>query len=65
MPKENKQTVNKKYHKKIIRKSKEHKFCKEFNCPPYPSLKDTPANVIDEFTIIQEEINNFTSKDKK
>ena len=44
---------------------KEHKFCKEFNCPPYPSLKDTPANVIDEFTIIQEEINNFTSKDKK
>ena len=43
---------------------KEHKFCKEFNCPPYPSLNDTPANVVDEFLIIQEEIRNFSKEEK-
>ena len=43
---------------------KEHKFCKEFNCHPYPSLNDTPANVVDEFLIIQEEIRNFSKEEK-
>ena len=43
---------------------KEHKFCNEFNCPPYPSLNDTPANIVDEFLIIQEEIRNFSKEDK-
>ena len=42
---------------------KEYQFCKEFNCPPYPSLKETPANVVDEFMIIQEEITNSNNRD--
>ena len=42
---------------------REYQFCKDFNCPPYPSLKETPANVVDEFMIIQEEITNSKNKD--
>ena len=42
---------------------REYQFCKDFNCPPYPSLKETPANVVDEFMIIQEEITNSNNKD--
>ena len=40
----------------------EYKFCKQFNCPPYPSLIDTPSNIVDDFLIIEEEVNNYTSK---
>ena len=46
----------------LIRK---YQFCKKFNCPPYSSLNDTPANIIDSFMIIDAEINNFTPKDQK
>ena len=35
---------------------KEYNFCKAFNCPPYPSLKNTPAKVVDDFLIIEEEV---------
>ena len=34
---------------------KEYQFCKKFSCPPYPSLQSTPANIIDDFMIIDEE----------
>ena len=43
---------------------KKHQFCKQFNCPPYPSMIETPANVIDDFMIIEQEMNNFANKDK-
>ena len=33
----------------------EYLFCKKFSCPPYPSLKDTPPNIIDDFLIIDQE----------
>ena len=36
---------------------KEYQFCKKFNCPPHPSLQSTPANIIDDFMIIDEEFN--------
>ena len=36
---------------------KEYQFCKKFNCPPHPSLQSTPANIIDDFMIIDEEYN--------
>ena len=42
---------------------KEYQFCKDFNCPPYPSLKETPANIVDDFNIIQQEITQFSIKD--
>ena len=41
-----------------------YKFCKKFNCPPYPSLQDTPVETIDIFNIIDQEIEQFSSKEK-
>lgn len=47
---------------------KEYQFCKKFKCPPYPSLQNTPANIIDDFMIIDEEYNlcmEHSQKEKK
>ena len=41
---------------------REYQFCKDFNCPPYPSLKETPANIVDDFTVIQEEMIQFSTR---
>ena len=41
---------------------KEYQFCKTFSCPPYQSLQDTPANIIDDFFIIDEEYNHCITK---
>jgi len=41
---------------------KEYQFCKTFSCPPYPSLQETPPNIIDDFTIIEQEINHCMNK---
>jgi|TARA_Y100000401_G_C8316897_1_gene223015 hypothetical protein len=35
---------------------KKYTFCKKFNTPPYPSLQDTPAKLVDDFMLIDEEI---------
>ena len=42
---------------------REHQFCSQFNCPPYPSLKETPASVVDDFMIIQQEIKQYSTKE--
>ena len=34
---------------------KEYLFCKNFNTPMYSSMQETPAEIIDDFTIIDEE----------
>ena len=44
---------------------KEFKFCKTFSCPPYPNLQETPANIIDDFFIIEEEINYCINKQQQ
>ena len=44
---------------------KEYRFCKQFNCPPYPSLKETPANIVDDFLIIDQEYNNCIAKKQR
>ena len=44
---------------------KEFQFCKQFNCPPYPSLKDTPPNIIDDFLIIEQEYNYCVTKQQR
>ena len=31
-------------------------FCDTFNCPPYPSLQETPADLVDNFLLIKREI---------
>ena len=41
---------------------KEYQFCKQFSCPPYPSLQETPPNIIDDFTIIEQEVNHCMNK---
>ena len=43
----------------------EYKFCKQFNCPPYPSLKETPPIIIDDFLIIDQEYNHCIAKIQK
>lgn len=52
--------IDQKYQDKL----KAYKFCKKFNCPPYPSLQDTPVETIDTFNIIDQEIEQFSSKEK-
>ena len=44
---------------------KEFQFCKAFSCPPYPSLKDTPAEIIDDFFIIEEEYKHCINKQQQ
>ena len=43
----------------------EYKFCKQFNCPPYPSLQETPPNIIDDFLIIEQEYNLCVAKKQR
>ena len=38
---------------KIQQRIKEYNYCKSFNCPPFPSLNDTPAKVADDFLEIE------------
>ena len=44
---------------------KEYQFCKAFSCPPYPSLQETPAEIIDDFFIIEEEYNYCVAKQQQ
>ena len=38
---------------KIQQRIKEYNYCKAFSCPPYPSLNDTPAEMVDDFMEIE------------
>ena len=38
---------------KIQQRIKEYNFCKAFSVPPFPSLDDTPAKVVDDFMEIE------------
>ena len=49
--------------KKMQSTIRQYKFCKDFNCPPYPSYKDIPAELIEDLTIIDNEIKSFKTKD--
>ena len=44
---------------------KEYQFCKKFSCPPHPSLQSTPANIIDDFMIIDEEYTHCMENSQK
>ena len=52
--------LDSKYQQRI----KEYNFCKSFSCPPYSSLKNTPAKVIDEFLAIDNEITYISNSNK-
>ena len=47
--------------RKIQNRVKEYSFCKAFSCPPYPTLQETPAKIVDEFL----EIDNAITRIKK
>ncbi len=51
--------------KKIQTRIKEYNFCKSFSCPPYPSLKETPAKVIDDFLEIESIMNRIKLETRK
>ena len=38
---------------KIQQRIKEYNYAKAFNCPPYPSIQETPAQVVDDFLQIE------------
>ena len=44
---------------------KEYNYCKIFSCSPYPSMMETPANVIDDFMIIEQEVNQCIQSKQK
>ena len=46
----------------IQNRIREYRFCKQFSCPPYPSLQETPAKVIEQFSVIEEEFNFCVAK---
>ena len=50
---------------KMQNRIKEYQFCKQFSCPPYPSLNETPANIIEEFSVIEQEINACVNKEQQ
>ena len=37
----------------------EYTFCKKFNTPPYPSMQETPENLINDFMVIESEFNSI------
>ena len=47
-------------HQNLIKK---YIFCDNFKCPPYPSLQETPAQLVDDFLLIKREIQKANSKD--
>ncbi len=38
---------------------KMYRYCKAVSCPPYASINDTPANIMDAFLIIEQEVNEW------
>ena len=47
----------------VQQRIKEYSYCKTFSTPPFPSLQETPAKVIDEFMLIEKELNYLKAKD--
>ena len=50
---------------KIQNRIKEYLFCKNFNTPMFPSMQETPAEIIDDFIIIDEEYSACIKHNKK
>ena len=44
---------------------KEYNYCKTFSCSPYPSMMETPASVIEDFMIIEQEVNQCMQSKQK
>ena len=57
--------INKFVTEKIQNRIKEYLFCKNFNTPMFPSMQETPAEIIDDFMIIDEEYSSCVKHNKK
>ena len=44
---------------------KQYNFCKTFNCPPYQSIQDTPAQLFEDFMKIEQEVNMYKASKGK
>lgn len=53
--------LNKDYQNTI----KKYNFCKMFSALPYKSLEETPATVVDDFTMIETEYETFKIKEAR
>ena len=53
--------INSDYQRKI----KKYIFSKTFSVPPYPTLQETPADTIDDFMLIDNELKHIKSKQAK
>ena len=53
--------LNKDYQQII----KKYNFSKTFNTPPYPTINETPARIIEDFMIIEQEFNKMKAKGKE
>ena len=51
--------LDEKYQQRI----KEYTYCKSFNTAPYNSLQETPAQIADDFMLIENELKQIKSKD--
>tara|TARA_R100001443_G_scaffold33852_4_gene47721 strand:+ start:2161 stop:2412 length:252 start_codon:yes stop_codon:yes gene_type:complete len=52
------------YNEKCQNLIKKYIFCDNFKCPPYPSLQETPAQLVDDFLLIKKEIQKASKEDK-
>ena len=52
------------YNEKCQNLIRKYIFCDNFKCPPYPSLQDTPAQLVDDFLLIKKEIQKASKEDK-
>ena len=52
-------------HSDIQNRIKEYNYCKTFSVPPYPSMQETPANLIEDFMTIEDECNKIRDKRNK
>tara|TARA_R110002020_G_scaffold475433_1_gene710000 strand:- start:147 stop:500 length:354 start_codon:yes stop_codon:yes gene_type:complete len=48
--------------RKCQNRIKEYNFCKNFNCPPAPSLREIKATIVDDFVIIDQEYMKYTDR---
>ena len=54
---------NQLYNQECQNLIKKYIYCDTFNCPPYPSLEETPAEFVDNFLLIKKEINKARLKE--
>ena len=44
---------------------KEYNYCKAFSSPPYPSMQETPVEIIEDFLVIEYELSKIKEKRNK